>query len=44
MLVNKTYVIRDFSNESLIDYERKQVDLFESIIAPDGYLSEIVKE
>ena len=44
VLVNKTYVIRDFSNESLIDYERKQVDLFESIIAPDGYLSEIVKE
>lgn len=44
LLVNTAYVDRDFSNENLIDYERQQVDLFESIIAPDGYLSEIVRE
>lgn len=40
--VNKESVDNDFSNRDVIDFQRKQIDLFEMVIAPDGRLEDLL--
>lgn len=42
--IDKDYIIANYSNKAVIDYEKKPVDLFEYIVPSEGILEELIVE
>ena len=42
--IEKDYIIANYSNKAVIDYEKKPVDLFEYIVPSEGILEELIVE